>query len=137
MRDLILKTPSFDLDFVVEGDAIQLAAKLSELYGGKTTSHKKFGTGKWRLDFSDEALKSQLQIDTNQDIKNLPASIDLISARTEFYEKPSALPTVKQSSIKLDLHRRDFTINTMALRLDGRHFGDLYDYWGGLNDPQE
>lgn len=134
VRDLILNTPSFDLDFVVEGDAIQLGRKLSELYSGKITSHKKFGTAKWRLDFSNEALISRLQIDTVQGSDGLPVSIDLISARTEFYEKPSALPTIKQSSIKLDLHRRDFTINTMAIRLDGRHFGDLYDYWGGLND---
>jgi len=64
----------------------------------------------------------------------LPSSVDLISARTEFYEKPTALPTVKKSSIKLDLYRRDFTINTLAIRLDGKHFGDLYDHWGGLND---
>ena len=64
----------------------------------------------------------------------LPGSLDLISARTEFYEYPTALPTVERSSIKLDLHRRDFTINTMAIRLDGRHYGDLYDYWGGLAD---
>jgi tRNA nucleotidyltransferase (CCA-adding enzyme) len=47
---------------------------------------------------------------------------------------PTALPTVERGSIKLDLHRRDFTINTMALRLDGYHYGELQDYWGGLND---
>lgn len=134
VRDLILKTPSFDLDFVVEGDAIKLGNKLCELYGGKIVSHKKFGTAKWRLDYTNAALLSCLQIETIHNDDGMPASIDLISARTEFYEKPSALPTVKQSSIKLDLHRRDFTINTMAVRLDGRHFGDLYDYWGGLND---
>jgi tRNA nucleotidyltransferase (CCA-adding enzyme) len=40
------------------------------------------------------------------------------------------------SSIKLDLLRRDFSINTLALRLDGRHYGELYDYWGGLDDLQ-
>ena len=134
VRDLLLKTPSFDLDFVVEGDAILLASRLSQQYGGKITSHKKFGTAKWQLDFEVEALKTQLQKSPGSTAHNLPASIDLISARTEFYEKPSALPTIKQSSIKLDLHRRDFTINTMAVRLDGSHFGDLYDYWGGLND---
>jgi tRNA nucleotidyltransferase (CCA-adding enzyme) len=41
---------------------------------------------------------------------------------------------VERGSIKLDLHRRDFTINTLALRLDGRHYGELHDYWGGLED---
>ena len=132
-RDLLLNTPSFDLDFVVEGDAILLAEDLCRQYGGKITSHKKFGTAKWRMDLADRQLAGRLQASTI-DLRNLPTSIDLISARTEFYEKPTALPTVKKSSIKLDLHRRDFTINTMAVRLDGKHFGDLYDYWGGLND---
>ncbi len=65
---------------------------------------------------------------------HLPESIDLISARREFYDYPTALPTVERSSIKLDLQRRDFTINTLALRLDGRHYGSLYDYWDGAND---
>ena len=65
-----------------------------------------------------------------------PPSIDFATARTEFYESPTALPIVERSSIKLDLHRRDFTINTLALRLDGRHYGELHDYWGGLDDLQ-
>ena len=67
----------------------------------------------------------------------MPETLDLISARTEFYNYPTALPTVERGSIKLDLHRRDFTINTLAMRLDGRHYGNLYDYWGGLNDLQK
>jgi tRNA nucleotidyltransferase (CCA-adding enzyme) len=66
--------------------------------------------------------------------ETLPESLDFISARREFYTHPSALPTVARGSIKLDLHRRDFTINTLALRLDGQHYGELYDYWGGLSD---
>jgi tRNA nucleotidyltransferase (CCA-adding enzyme) len=68
---------------------------------------------------------------------HLPEFIDLISARTEFYSHPTALPTVQRGSIKLDLHRRDFTINTLALRLDGYHYGTLYDFWGGLNDLRQ
>ncbi|MEJ2599633.1 MAG: CBS domain-containing protein [Anaerolineales bacterium] len=65
---------------------------------------------------------------------DLPETLDLVSARTEFYTYPTALPTVERGSIKLDLHRRDFTINTLALRLDGHHYGELHDYWGGLSD---
>jgi tRNA nucleotidyltransferase (CCA-adding enzyme) len=65
---------------------------------------------------------------------DLPETLDLVSARTEFYNYPTALPVVERSSIKLDLHRRDFTINTLALRLDGHHYGELYDYWGGVSD---
>ena len=64
----------------------------------------------------------------------LPETLDFISARREFYTHPTALPTVESGSIKLDLHRRDFTINTLALRLDGHHYGILHDYWGGYKD---
>lgn len=117
VRDLILGRPSLDYDFVVEGDAIVLAHTLARRYGGRVTAHTRFGTAKWRL-------PGTLPLE----------SIDLITARTEFYTHPTALPTIERGSIKLDLHRRDFTINTLALRLDGSHFGDLHDYWGGLND---
>jgi len=134
VRDLILNYPSPDLDFVVEGDALQLASLLTKRYGGKVTSHKKFSTAKWwPLDVGNDTSSLGLPLPTDQ-ISDLPLTIDLISARTEFYEKPSALPTIKKGSIKLDLHRRDFTINTMAMRLDSSHFGDIYNYWGGLND---
>jgi tRNA nucleotidyltransferase (CCA-adding enzyme) len=134
VRDLILNSPSQDLDFVVEGDALQLASLLAERYGGKVTSHKKFGTAKWwPLDDKNDASLKKIPLPANQ-ISDLPPTIDLISARTEFYKKPTALPTVKRGSIKLDLHRRDFTINTMAVRLDSSNFGDIYDHWGGLND---
>jgi tRNA nucleotidyltransferase (CCA-adding enzyme) len=112
VRDLLLERPSLDFDLVVEGDAIALARALARRYGGRVTSHTRFGTAKWFLQ----------------------GTLDFTTARTEFYTHPTALPTVERSSIKLDLHRRDFTINTLALRLDGRHYGELYDYWGGLND---
>jgi tRNA nucleotidyltransferase (CCA-adding enzyme) len=133
-RDLLLEKPGTDMDFVVEGDGILLAELLAEKYGGRVTCHRKFGTAKWHINSIKKALLERFGSKTSLDYSTLPASIDLISARTEFYEKPTALPTVKSGSIKLDLHRRDFTINTMAIRLDGHHFGELYDYWGGLND---
>jgi tRNA nucleotidyltransferase (CCA-adding enzyme) len=126
VRDLLLDRPSLDFDLVIEGDAIALAHALQRKFGGKVTTHARFGTAKWRL---PEKL--------NLDGKTLPSPlpyIDLISARTEFYTHPTALPTIERGSIKLDLHRRDFTINTLALRLDGRHYGELSDYWGGLSD---
>jgi tRNA nucleotidyltransferase (CCA-adding enzyme) len=123
VRDLLLERPSLDFDLVVEGDAILLAHALRHKYGGRVTSHSRFGTAKWRLDVPDVKLPAA----------GMPA-IDLITARTEFYTHPTALPTVERGSIKLDLHRRDFTINTLAMRLDGRHYGELYDNWGGLED---
>lgn len=130
VRDLLLDTPSLDFDLVVEGDAIALARAIREKYGGRVTSHGRFGTAKWFLDKNELIILNN----TKQVKESLPESLDFISARREFYTHPSALPTVARGSIKLDLHRRDFTINTLALRLDGQHFGELYDYWGGLAD---
>ncbi len=134
VRDLILEHPSLDFDIVVEGDAIQLAKNLKESYGGKVSTHKRFRTAKWIIKDIQRDLLSQISSDIEQNPQDLPESLDLISARTEFYDRPTALPQVEQSGIKLDLHRRDFSINTLAMRLDGRHYGELYDYWGGLND---
>jgi len=122
VRDLLLTQPSTDLDVVVEGDAIQLGEKLIEKLGGELKTHSRFGTGRWYLNGST--------FDSNL----LPEFIDLISARQEFYEKPTALPSVESGNIKHDLHRRDFTINTLAIRLDGEHFGELHDYYSGERD---
>jgi tRNA nucleotidyltransferase (CCA-adding enzyme) len=144
VRDLLLEHPSLDFDLVVEGDAIALARALSRRYGGRVTSHTRFGTAKWflheaRLESKnlrgEKGQKSRIT-DHEANVPHLK-SLDLITARTEFYTHPTALPTVERSSVKLDLHRRDFTINTLALRLDGRHYGELYDYWGGLADLRQ
>lgn len=137
VRDLLLKRPGQDFDIVVEGDAISLGRRLCEKFGGRIVTHRRFGTAKWQIDELRQELAAQLGHIHPLDPDDLPENLDLISARTEFYEYPTALPTVERSSIKLDLHRRDFTINTMALRLDGKHYGDLYDYWGGLVDLQD
>ncbi len=141
VRDLLMDRPSLDFDLVVEGDAISLARALASRFGGRVTSHSRFGTAKWHLGSHRAAIIRQFSADPelrplSQDFNpvELPESLDLITARTEFYTHPTALPTVERSSIKLDLHRRDFTINTLALRLDGRHYGELHDYWGGLAD---
>jgi tRNA nucleotidyltransferase (CCA-adding enzyme) len=130
VRDLLLERPSLDFDLVVEGDAIKLARALARLHGGRVTSHARFGTAKWHLDESSPGIGRELS-------GTGLSTVDLVTARTEFYAHPTALPTVERGSIKLDLHRRDFTINTLALRLDGRHYGDLHDYWGGLDDIRQ
>ncbi|MFQ5408308.1 MAG: CBS domain-containing protein, partial [Anaerolineales bacterium] len=124
VRDLLLGAPGLDLDLVVEGDAVAVGARLAREHGGRVTSHKRFGTAKWRL---PPDLKSSAGLVT----------LDLASARTEFYSAPSALPEVERGSIKLDLHRRDFTINTLAIALTPERFGELLDYWGGLNDLEQ
>lgn len=144
VRDLLLERPSLDFDLVVEGDAIQLASALAVKYGGRVTSHTRFGTSKWHISDIHTILLEKFAADSSSGEKTasaqsdkLPEFLDLITARTEFYTYPTALPTVERGSIKLDLHRRDFTINTLALRLDGHHYAELHDYWGGLNDLKD
>jgi tRNA nucleotidyltransferase (CCA-adding enzyme) len=133
VRDLLLEMPSVDFDLVVEGDAIELGEALAEAYGGRVSSHRRFGTAKWVIDRDSSALKAAIG-SGGASLDDLPESLDLVGARTEFYPHPTALPRVARGSIKLDLHRRDFTINTLALRLDGTRYGQLQDYWGGGSD---
>ncbi|HEX9012136.1 MAG TPA: CBS domain-containing protein, partial [Anaerolineaceae bacterium] len=134
VRDLLLDRPSQDLDIVVEGDAIQLANRLKGRFGGQVIAHSRFGTAKWAIQAIREEVARELSQGNGFHAADLPETLDLVTSRREFYEHPTALPTVERGSIKLDLHRRDFTINTLALRLDGRHYGELYDYWGGVSD---
>lgn len=136
VRDLLLGVPGADFDLVVEGDAISLGGGLVEKYGGRISSHRRFGTAKWNLDLNHSALRQALDLDEiASDL--IPSTLDLVSARTEFYTYPTALPSVQKSSIKLDLHRRDFSINTLAIRLDGHHYGELQDHWGGGKDLRQ
>lgn len=129
-RDLLLGRPNFDVDLVVEGDAAQLATELARRYGGRVRTHKRFGTAKWIRD--DDAFAAGLPLPDGA-----PASLDFAAARTEFYEEATALPVVESSSIKLDLHRRDFTINTLAIRLDEGRWGELIDFYGGQRDLEQ
>jgi tRNA nucleotidyltransferase (CCA-adding enzyme) len=120
VRDLLLGVPTLDLDLVVEGDAITLARRLADRFGGRVRGHARFGTAKWIL---DEATG------------DLPVPyLDFVSARKEFYEHPTALPQIERSSIRQDLHRRDFTINTLAIDLTPGHWGELLDFYGGERD---
>jgi tRNA nucleotidyltransferase (CCA-adding enzyme) len=63
--------------------------------------------------------------------------IDIATARLEYYRAPAALPTVEHGSLKLDLHRRDFTINTLAISLNKKSFGELVDFFGAQRDIKE
>jgi len=132
VRDLILERPVTDLDLVVEGNAIPLAKSLAAEYGGQVTAHARFGTAQW---FLPEPLVIRRESSAPSDVRL--STVDMISARSESYKHSSALPTVKPGSLADDLRRRDFTINTLALRLDGDHFGELRDDLGGLEDLQK
>ncbi len=136
VRDLLLGQGSVDFDLVVEGDAIGLGQALKDSFGGRVISHRRFGTSKWELDLGDSRLVAAV-CQPDGDATQLPKALDFVTARTEFYSHPTALPSVQRGSIKLDLHRRDFTVNTLALRLDGAHYGQVLDPWGGGRDLRD
>ncbi|MEW6246518.1 MAG: CBS domain-containing protein [Nitrospirota bacterium] len=117
VRDLLLGIENLDVDLVVEGDGIAFARALARASSGRVKAHERFGTAVVVL---PDGFK-----------------VDVATARTEYYEYPTALPTVEQSSIKKDLYRRDFTINTLAIRLNSRSFGQLIDFYGGQRDLKE
>ncbi len=117
VRDLLLKKPNLDLDIVIEGDGIGFAKALAARLGGRYRTHDRFKTAVVLLD---------------NDFK-----IDIATARLEYYEYPAAMPTVELSSIKLDLYRRDFTINAMAIQLNPEHFGTLIDFFNSQNDLKQ
>lgn len=111
VRDLLLGRGRADIDLVVVGDPLELAATL----GGAavaTTMFPEFGTAKVSFDGHE---------------------VDVAGARIETYPHPGALPVVKPAAdIEADLARRDFTINAMAVLL-GEH-PELIDPWGGQAD---
>ena len=114
VRDILLHLSNYDVDFVVEGDGIAFARALAEKFGGRVREHHKFKTAVVILESGDK--------------------VDVATARLEYYEYPAALPTVELSSIKMDLFRRDFTINAMAVQLNPKQFGQLVDFFGGQQD---
>ena len=130
VRDLLLGRLIHDFDLTVEGDAAELANSVLKHYAGKVVFHSRFGTATWTL---DDATFKRLNVPLLNS-SGFPPFLDFISARSETYSQPGALPTIKRSSIDDDLRRRDFTINAMALRLDGMHYGQLYDPLGGQTD---
>ncbi|MGZ4279194.1 MAG: hypothetical protein ACXVFT_25585 [Solirubrobacteraceae bacterium] len=94
VRDLLLGRPWRELDVVVEGDVDAAAARL----GGEVAAHERFGTARVRAG---------------------DCAFDLVRARAESYAHPGALPDVRPGTLDDDLHRRDVTVNALALRLNG------------------
>ncbi len=117
VRDLMLRVKNLDLDIVVEGDGISFAKKLAEHFGGTVRTHEKFSTA---LVIMPDGF-----------------NIDVATARLEYYEYPASMPTVELSSLKLDLYRRDFTINAMAINLNPEKFGTLVDFFNCQTDLKE
>jgi tRNA nucleotidyltransferase (CCA-adding enzyme) len=99
VRDALLGTVPRELDFVVEGHADPVARRAAHRLGGEVLAHDRFGTATVRT----------------------PGGVfDIVSARTETYAAPGALPDVRTgATLAEDLQRRDFTVNTFALPLSG------------------
>ena len=108
---------NLDIDVVIEGDGIEFARTLATSLGGRVRAHEAFRTA----------------------VVVLPdgKKIDVATARLEYYRSPAALPTVERGSIKLDLYRRDFTINTLAIKLNPEGFGTLIDFFGAQKDLKQ
>jgi tRNA nucleotidyltransferase (CCA-adding enzyme) len=117
VRDLILGAPNLDIDVTVEGDGILFAGRFARRHDCRVRSHVAFGTAV--IVFPDGY------------------KVDVASTRLEYYESPGVLPTVERASLRHDLFRRDFTINTLAVCLNESEFGSLTDYFGGRQDLQE
>lgn len=116
VRDLILGRKHSDLDFVVEGDAVDFAQKALKVVGEESAmkTHKAFGT-------ASLVLKNGMVL-------------DFASCRAESYEYPGALPAVRKGTILEDLFRRDFTINAMALQINSKAYSTLLDPFYGLQN---
>lgn len=117
VRDMLLGRRNLDVDVVVEGDAVDFAERAASRFGGRVVVHRRFGTAVLVLSPS--------------------LHVDLASARTEYYSRPGALPTVEASSLRQDLLRRDFSINAMAACINPGCFGDIADPFGGLRDLEQ
>jgi tRNA nucleotidyltransferase (CCA-adding enzyme) len=121
VRDLLLGRPSLDVDIVIEGDAVSLAREIAAATGARLAKTTVFGTATLR----DQSWGPDPRVRFH---------LDLASARAETYARPGALPKVSPSTIDADLLRRDFTINAIALQLNGAAPGKLLDPTGGQAD---
>jgi tRNA nucleotidyltransferase (CCA-adding enzyme) len=116
VRDLLLDRArrGTDLDLAVEEDAAGMALALAGATGGQVATHRRFLTATVILPGGRR--------------------VDVATARRERYLRPGALPEVEATTLGEDLGRRDFSINAMAVRLDGSHWGEVVDPWGGGDD---
>ncbi len=109
VRDLLLGRPLVDVDLAIEADAID--AVRAAFPSARVTAHNRFRTASLTVD---------------------GVRIDVATARIETYARPGALPKITQADIETDVRRRDFTVNAIALRIDGE--AALIDPCGGIDD---
>ena len=117
VRDVMLGVRDEDLDLTVEGDGVAFARHLAAAIDGLCKGPSAFGTS---VVVAPDGHK-----------------IDVATARRETYKHPAALPTVEPGTIRDDLLRRDFSVNTLAFVLHGPEAFRLIDWCGGGADLAE
>ena len=115
VRDLIIGRHSKDIDFVTVGSGIELAEELAKALGPKThlAVFRTYGTAQ---------------------VKRGDLELEFVGARRESYNRDSRNPIVEDGTLADDLARRDFTINAMAISVNGDTFGEVIDRYDGLGD---
>ena len=118
VRDIFLERPSKDIDVVVVGSGIRVAELLKKKLGRGTSLSvfRNFGTAQ---------------------VKNKDVEVEFVGARRESYDRNSRKPIVEDGTLEDDISRRDFTINAMAICINGNRFGELVDLFDGLADMED
>ena len=118
VRDLFLERPSNDIDVVVVGSGIEVASRLKSMLGRRAhlSVFRNFGTAQ---------------------VKCGGLEVEFVGARKESYSHDSRKPHVEDGTLEDDQNRRDFTINAMAVCLNGDRFGELVDPFDGVADLED
>ncbi|HAW50618.1 TPA: hypothetical protein DCX16_06690 [bacterium] len=118
VRDIIIGEIHRSLDLLIVGDGVEFAKRFSSLFPKSHIAlHHRFKTANITLEDGTQ--------------------IDIATSRSETYKRPGALPDVKAASLKKDLKRRDFTINTLAVLINKKYKGRLVDIFSGMDDIKE